>query len=173
MKKWLSAVCIAFMSINAHASFIGTDVSCSIEPSFIYNCDASTTTVVDNSEEFLLQLMGSDRFEVGIGANTVQIENIGGDVFFAEAGEYLDLTFLAGLFDEVAFTVISNVTGVENTDLGFDGESLAFDFNNTVWAFGGYVTIGFIDNTQVTIPNVPTALLMLVGLIGLVRYSRK
>jgi hypothetical protein len=175
MKNLFSAVILVVASMNAQATLLGTNVSCSIEPALLYACDNADATVVDDASEFMLQVFSffngfENRFELDLSNDAMRLDNIG-NLFRANAGEILSLSIKSGLFDGVALGVTSGVTGVAASDLSFDGENLVFNFNDTVWDVDGYISMIFTNSNPV--PNAPTALLMLLGLVGLNRFSRK
>ncbi|WJG11063.1 hypothetical protein [Aliiglaciecola sp. LCG003] len=175
MKKLLLALGLLSASLTANATLVGTEVSCNIEPSAIYFCHQPTETVAEGAAEFFIDSLFSSEFALDFDATSLQIEYLGIELL-AEAGEFLSLTIMPGLFDSLAFNVVSGVTGVELSDFSFDGETLEFDFNNTLWSEGSVVIIDLIENAgpdPVPMPNAPTALLMLAGLVGLRRLAKK
>ncbi|GAB5382557.1 MAG: hypothetical protein Alis3KO_18560 [Aliiglaciecola sp.] len=172
MKKLFGAIVLVLASMSANATLIGTNAGCDIEPSFFWSCDTSSNTVMDGVAEFFLQLNGNDFFAVDLTADSLQIENINGGSLGAGAGEFLTLTLQAGLFDEVSFNVISQVTGLDDSDLGFDGEVFTLDFNNTSWGVGSFVLLNFVNsNGPNPIPNVPALLLVMTGLLAMRRRN--
>ena len=153
---------------GARATLIGDNVTCDIIPSSLWACDAATATVVDPGKEFTLLLTGNARFDVDIGASSIDLLHVGTNGLQLGAGEVvtfgdLDWVGLNGMIVGFSLTT-GGTTGLVASDVTFTDHSLSIDLDNGAqYDPDAFINID-LDVVHTPIPEPATMGLFLAGL---------
>lgn len=162
---------LLFTTLTANASLIGTQVSCDIEPSIIWDCDSSITTVKGDAAEFNLLLVGNAYLEVDFDTDSILIRNLKSHLGLG-ANEVLSFNLQPNVFNASDYSVFSTVIGFDARDIDFDGEQLALDINRTTWFADDYILLSFMTHAT-AVSTAPPILLILIGLFALRKRKLK
>lgn len=155
------------------ATLDGDSVGCDIVATVPWTC-SSPTAVVGAGAEFTLDLFGNPRFDVDIGSSSIRLDKtvVG---LFTGAGEvvtFSDLDFSpSSVIVGIANFVTTASGGIAESDVTFGDDWVRFDFNNSSWQVGQYVSFDLITREVAPVP-LPAGLPLLlagVGALGIVR----
>ncbi len=155
LKKGLVALATCAAFSGSHASLLGNNATCAIEPNF-WACVSDTATVVDPGIEFLLSLGGGNGFILDFDANSLTINrNVLGYALGSEG-----LLTIGGLTGATGIAGFSSINEIEFdlSDVSFADGTLTINLDG-YWYEGGSATITFTTSNDVPEP----ATLALVG----------
>jgi hypothetical protein len=169
-----AVACVSFalaLGSPAHASWIGSTVSCGIVPTPLWTCDTPSTSVIDPGSEFRLVLGTIGFFDVDFSASSLTLTWISGGGLGMGAGEVATFGGLSPINSITGFSTSSTVNGFDLGDLSFVNGTLTVGLNGSSWSPRGSATVQF--DVANNVPEPGSLALLGLGLTGLALVRRR